>query len=149
MDIVDQRIMLFCNEKGEITAMQRNCIHMHADLSRGQLKNGIVTCPMHGWNYKSDGKCMHAHENASLRTFPVYIWLGQVFVFMGDEESFFPFPKYENIDFELFMYKSSIKLETETDWYLLAGNGFDLHHFYTVHYRKIINNPEINIILST
>ena len=146
MNIVDQQIMLFLNEKGEITAMQRNCLHMHADLSRGSLKNGTITCPMHGWNYKANGKCMHAHNQASLKTFPVYIWLGQVFVFVGEEDSFFPFPKYEEIDYELFMYKTSIKLETETDWYLLAGNGFDLHHFFTVHFRKVINDPEIKVI---
>ncbi|HOK08138.1 MAG TPA: Rieske (2Fe-2S) protein [Candidatus Hydrogenedens sp.] len=35
------------------------CRHQGADLSLGTLKNGVVTCPRHGWQYKREtGECI-------------------------------------------------------------------------------------------
>jgi phenylpropionate dioxygenase-like ring-hydroxylating dioxygenase large terminal subunit len=146
LNIMDKALMVFSNEQGEIIAMHRNCIHMNADLTRGKFENGKIKCPMHGWIYQSNGKCSHAQNTEQLKTYPVHVWLGQVFVFVGDEDSYFPFPKYENLNKDLHMFKGTIKLKTKTDWYLLAGNGFDLHHFHTVHFRKVINEPQIEVI---
>ncbi|MEO7793647.1 MAG: Rieske (2Fe-2S) protein [Thermoanaerobaculia bacterium] len=44
---------------GEISALELACRHQGADLSAGQRKGDIVTCPRHGWRYDlATGVCL-------------------------------------------------------------------------------------------
>ena len=45
---------------GKISAMRDRCAHRFARLSAGNvLENGRLQCPYHGWEYSTDGKCVH------------------------------------------------------------------------------------------
>ena len=45
-----RRIALF-NEAGNLFAVDEPCPHMRADLSNGDLKDGVLTCAWHGWRF--------------------------------------------------------------------------------------------------
>lgn len=48
-------IALFCHE-GRYYAIDDVCPHMGASLSGGEVEQGIVTCPWHGWRFRlADG----------------------------------------------------------------------------------------------
>jgi UDP-MurNAc hydroxylase len=51
--------------------VQRRCPHLKADLSRfGEVDDGVLTCQMHGWQWRlSDGKCLTSvgHDLRSAR----------------------------------------------------------------------------------
>jgi nitrite reductase (NADH) small subunit/3-phenylpropionate/trans-cinnamate dioxygenase ferredoxin subunit len=48
-------LALFCQE-GRYYAIDDVCPHMGASLSGGQVEDGIVTCPWHGWRFRlADG----------------------------------------------------------------------------------------------
>ena len=54
--VLDERIALFRNEKGEAVALQDRCRHRAAPLSRGRVQEGHLVCPYHGWTYNGHGQ---------------------------------------------------------------------------------------------
>jgi phenylpropionate dioxygenase-like ring-hydroxylating dioxygenase large terminal subunit len=49
-------LVVFRNEKGEVTAMRDRCIHRSVRLSEGRVEAGKLRCMYHGWLYDSDGQ---------------------------------------------------------------------------------------------
>ncbi len=56
IEILGQRLALFRNEQGRVTALEDRCLHRSAQLSQGQVANGRLVCPYHGWGYDGEGK---------------------------------------------------------------------------------------------
>ena len=52
-------IVLYRTE-GQVRALAPHCAHMGARLCHGAVKNGLLTCPLHGWQYKGDGTKVYA-----------------------------------------------------------------------------------------
>ena len=45
---------------GSFYAIEVGCKHQGADLTNGTIKNGIATCPRHGWQYDLEsGECLN------------------------------------------------------------------------------------------
>ena len=53
--IYDTPYVLFRDEKGEAVCLVDRCLHRHAYLSKGEVVNGKLQCPYHGWSYNSEG----------------------------------------------------------------------------------------------
>ena len=145
VDLLNNKLMIFKNEQNQLVALQRNCLHMHADLSKGKFSKSEFTCPMHGWKYTSKGVCKHIQTAQQLKEYPLEVVMGHVFVYCGSESNYYPFPKFDISEERLVMSKRTINIESNVPWFMLGGNGFDLHHFYTVHFREIMSEPIINL----
>ena len=50
---------VFRTERGQLGAVQAQCIHMGADLSRGRVVGERLQCPLHEWEYNASGVCEH------------------------------------------------------------------------------------------
>jgi nitrite reductase/ring-hydroxylating ferredoxin subunit len=48
---VDDRWVGLFNVDGEFHAVDNLCLHRGGPLCEGPMKNGIVTCPWHAWQY--------------------------------------------------------------------------------------------------
>ncbi|MBM4764867.1 aromatic ring-hydroxylating dioxygenase subunit alpha [Bacillus sp. B15-48] len=57
IEIMGERVALFRTEKG-VHAFKDLCIHRGAALSGGWVKNGVLVCPYHGWEYDCSGQCV-------------------------------------------------------------------------------------------
>ena len=44
---------------GGIAAFADACPHRRARLSAGQITDGILQCPYHGWRFTPDGRCVN------------------------------------------------------------------------------------------
>ncbi|MFP3918078.1 aromatic ring-hydroxylating dioxygenase subunit alpha [Lysinibacillus telephonicus] len=55
--ILGERVVIFKNDEGTY-AFKDLCIHRGAALSLGQVKDGCLVCPYHGWIYNSNGQCV-------------------------------------------------------------------------------------------
>ena len=76
-------IALF-NVDGTIYATDNQCPHMGYPLTRGTVRNGILTCDWHRRSFDLEGGgCFHV-ECDDLRTFPVEIRGGEVWIEPGD-----------------------------------------------------------------
>ena len=49
---MDSRRVALFNEGGRLFAVDEACPHMGADLSNGELKEGVLTCAWHGWRFQ-------------------------------------------------------------------------------------------------
>lgn len=44
---------------GEVCAIVARCPHRGANLARGEIIEGCISCPYHGWRFDSQGACVH------------------------------------------------------------------------------------------
>ena len=79
------------------------CIHRGARLSRGKVNGACLACPYHGWQYNSEGRCVHmpAHPEqtpptkAQAQTYPVQVRYGLVWTCLGTPANDLPpFPEW-------------------------------------------------------
>ncbi len=56
--LLNQNLVLFRNSSG-ISALADSCPHRRAPLSQGQVINDGISCPYHGWEFDSSGRCKH------------------------------------------------------------------------------------------
>jgi nitrite reductase/ring-hydroxylating ferredoxin subunit len=91
--ILGRYIGIFRRPDGSFYAMEVNCRHQNADLTTGIIRNGIATCPRHGWQYDlRTGKCVSGASDAPLRRHGIRIENGAIHVTM------FPLPEGSDED---------------------------------------------------
>lgn len=67
--ILGRHVAIIRNKDGSFRAMEGGCKHQNADLTTGQVKDGIVTCSWHGWQYDIEsGECIRGGK-APLRSY--------------------------------------------------------------------------------
>jgi nitrite reductase/ring-hydroxylating ferredoxin subunit len=117
---MDKRIALF-RTSGGIFACDNRCPHQGYALVRGDVKDGVLTCAWHNWKFElGTGTCRHGGEN--IRTYPVRIADGQVFIDVAD-------PPAEEIRPELF--RSLAAAMDDVDIGRVARDTMRLHRIGT------------------
>jgi phenylpropionate dioxygenase-like ring-hydroxylating dioxygenase large terminal subunit len=107
-------LAVFRQADGQPAAMIDQCVHRGARLSAGQVKDGCLTCPYHGWSYDGQGQVVHipsvdgvthppqAHPFKQ-HSFPVIEQDGVIWVYLGDHDrprpAVFKMPFYDRSDF--------------------------------------------------
>jgi len=90
-----QKIIIYRDEKGRLSALEDRCCHRNVQLSLGYLRKGRVVCGYHGWEYDGGGKCVlipsQLPENkipptAKIISYPVQEFNRWVWIFIGDIE---------------------------------------------------------------
>jgi phenylpropionate dioxygenase-like ring-hydroxylating dioxygenase large terminal subunit len=56
--ILEEPLVLFRAAGGQPVAMLDRCLHRNAALSAGQIFDGCIGCPYHGWTYNAEGRCV-------------------------------------------------------------------------------------------
>jgi phenylpropionate dioxygenase-like ring-hydroxylating dioxygenase large terminal subunit len=122
---------------------------MGADLSRGCVKDGRLACPLHGWEYGTDGICGRIPASTEIPAFarqpayPVEVRGGHVF-FFNRTVARFPMPFFEGLEPEALRPARPFDLWEEAPWYMVAGNGFDRQHFENTHDRRLVAEPVVD-----
>ena len=81
----NREIVLFRGPQGKLTALADRCCHRGMRLSKGQVCDGQLVCPYHGWRYCHDGKLIttsvpaETHRTANFDVDERYglIWIRQ------------------------------------------------------------------------
>jgi phenylpropionate dioxygenase-like ring-hydroxylating dioxygenase large terminal subunit len=93
--IYDQDFVLFKNQEGILICLKDVCPHRGAKLSDGQIIDGKIECLYHGWQFGTDGKCLHIPqlpekakipENSRVKSYPVQQHQGMIWVWLGDAD---------------------------------------------------------------
>jgi len=93
--ILEEGIVLFRNTEGKATALIDRCLHRNAALSKGDVFDGCIGCPYHGWTYNADGELVtvpsegpehFARPGLRVERFPVIEQDGLVWLYMGTPE---------------------------------------------------------------
>ena len=89
--ILEEKLVLFRDPAGRPVALVDRCLHRNAPLSEGDLFDGCIGCPYHGWTYDRSGAVVNvpaegpsgAAAPLRLESFPVRERDGLVWVWMG------------------------------------------------------------------
>ena len=78
--ILGRHVGVFREKDGSFRAMEIGCRHQNADLSKGVIKENVVTCTWHGWQYDlTTGKCLRGSashlRHYACRVEDGYIWI--------------------------------------------------------------------------
>ena len=82
---VDGVEVLICQVGGSYYAVSNRCSHAGQTLSAGKLNDHAIRCPLHGAQFDvRTGKCLAAPATQPIKSFPVTLQGGKVFVAIGD-----------------------------------------------------------------
>ena len=80
----DVQVGLFHSPDG-LFALDNACPHRGAPLHDGFVKDGVVTCPWHQWQFKiADGVCLNIPQ-VRATIFPVEVREGAIWVNLDDQ----------------------------------------------------------------
>jgi nitrite reductase/ring-hydroxylating ferredoxin subunit len=133
---------------GAIAVLSGRCSHLGARLSNGFVKGDRLVCPLHGWEYGTDGICQRIPAGGEIPAFarqssyPVEVRGGHAF-FFNRAKSRFPLPFFEGVSAEELLPAKSFDLIAEAPWYFVGANGFDIQHFRMAHDRTLVGEPEV------
>lgn len=85
-------IAVFRGEDGQLAAVQNRCPHRHLKLTHGAVDKCQLRCAYHGWSFNRDGLLTdYSHDSfgkplikSQLRTFPLDVRYGLIWIFPGD-----------------------------------------------------------------
>jgi len=94
--LYDEPLVLFRNQEGKLVCLIDRCPHRAAKLSDGQIIDGKIECLYHGWQFGSEGQCLHIPQlsaevkipsNACVKSFIVVERQGIAWVWPGEPEA--------------------------------------------------------------
>lgn len=66
--------LVLCNTKDKIFAVENLCSHAHEKLDCGKMKNGWLSCPVHGARFDLEtGEPMNPPATMAIKTYEVRI----------------------------------------------------------------------------
>ena len=139
--ILNEPVLLYRTDDGDIAAMQDICPHRSARLSAGERDGDTVRCLYHGLEFGPDGACLRVPgqdgmppAGLAVQTYPVVEKWRLVWIWMGDaaaaDENLVP-DFHWNDDPDWFPVGDYMHLDCH--YQLLADNLMDLSHEAYVH----------------
>jgi nitrite reductase/ring-hydroxylating ferredoxin subunit len=61
--------VVLINDKGNIFACENYCPHQGSTMLAGIVKEGVISCPRHGWSYNLDSGACTNHPGYTLKTY--------------------------------------------------------------------------------
>jgi toluene monooxygenase system ferredoxin subunit len=79
LEVAGQALLLI-NLEGKVLAFADCCAHQGIPLSRGRLERGVLTCSAHAWQYDAASGEGINPRGVVLRSFPVEVRDGAIWV---------------------------------------------------------------------
>jgi len=147
VELFERQWIVFRTRSDKVVVQSRYCCHMGVDLLCGKVIGENLLCPMHRWEFNSDGLCVKIPSEepipkaAKQDTLPCVERYGVVFVFWG-KEILFDIPNFPGL-IEPMVDKAYFRV-APTPVTSIMLNAFDIHHLKYVHGREVIEKPHIS-----
>ena len=102
--VLGEDLVAFRDGGGRIGLLERRCVHRGTSLEFGKVEERGIRCCYHGWHFDVDGTILDTPgepPDSSIRhklcqgAYPVEVWRGLVFAYMGPPEECPPFPVFD------------------------------------------------------
>jgi nitrite reductase/ring-hydroxylating ferredoxin subunit len=135
-------LVAFRDHGGQIGILKLHCSHRGCSLEFGQIAEKGLRCCYHGWLFDVDGKILETPGEApdsKLKdrlyhgAYPIHVYQGLIFVYMGPPEKMPPFPVYDT--FEMPRHRPSIGMRhmLPCNWLQIKENCMDPAHLSFLH----------------
>lgn len=124
------------------------CPHFGARLARGEVVDGCLQCPMHGWRFREDGSCDSIPTGdrpppwARVTSYPVAVVGGHLF-FHTDRDHAQEMPFFKAVSDDALVSAPPFAFDVNIPWWLASANGFDGQHFAAAHDRRLLDAPQV------
>ena len=143
--IYNQPLVLFQDQTGELICLTDRCSHRAAKLSDGQIIDGKIECLYHGWQFGSQGECVHIPQldpngkipkAACIQSYKTVKRQGIIWVWLGDSEiaNVEQIPTVPYID-QPNLFRVDTVSDLPIDQTHLIENAVDPAHVYISHDR--------------
>lgn len=150
--LYDEPLVLFKNQDGRLGCLSDLCPHRATKLSHGQIIDGKIECLYHGWQFATDGQCLHIPQlpkeatipkNACVQSFAVVERQGMIWMWAGEakaaDETLIPtIPELDQPEFVTTDFMSNIPYDQNT----LIENAIDPAHVPISHDGTLGNRAE-------
>jgi phenylpropionate dioxygenase-like ring-hydroxylating dioxygenase large terminal subunit len=138
--LLDESIVLF-RAGDTVRAFKDLCAHRGAKLSLGQVKDGRIVCPYHGFTYDGSGACVYIpSQPKDAQRLPARLALNQYrcviscgLVWVALEEPVAPVPTFPEFDDPGFRVHLAFRQFWDTSAARFVENATDFSHFPYVH----------------
>jgi nitrite reductase/ring-hydroxylating ferredoxin subunit len=143
--LLDEQLVVYRTDAGQVHAVHSRCSHMGASLSAGTVVGDGLRCAMHHRTYVPDSS-RRTDRAACLRqrAYPVVEKNGSIFVFAGDLAGI-NCPDAADGDPDAVVVCGRPHPLT-TSWTTLICNAFDIEHMQSVHNRAMKEPPDVAVV---
>jgi phenylpropionate dioxygenase-like ring-hydroxylating dioxygenase large terminal subunit len=140
VELLGQRWVLWRDAAGGPRIAADRCPHRGGSLSRGWVEDGKLTCPYHGWQYASDGRCVAIPyvddgtpipSRARVATGATQEAYGLIWACVGTPDG--PVPAWTEGDDDSFELHVEFFENAPTNALRMVDNALDLSHITFVH----------------
>jgi phenylpropionate dioxygenase-like ring-hydroxylating dioxygenase large terminal subunit len=135
-------LVAFRDRSDRIGVLHLHCSHRNTSLEYGVIEEGGLRCCYHGRLYAVDGTCVEipgdpAAEKlkgrASQGGYPVHVFAGVVFAYMGPLEEMPIFPVSDRFDIPGLRLVPGVRSNFACNWLQVKENALDPHHTHFLH----------------
>lgn len=141
--VLGEELVLFRDDAGQVGLLGLHCPHRGASLEYGDIENGGLRCPYHGWLFNIDGQCLEMPAEPGERGFatkvchlsyPVREQGGLFFAYLGAEKDRPPpLPNYLPLVSAAGQRSLEATRVYDYNWFNFIENGADPTHFSILH----------------
>jgi phenylpropionate dioxygenase-like ring-hydroxylating dioxygenase large terminal subunit len=147
--IMNEPIVLFRNERGEIAALEDRCCHRGAPLSLGNITEVGIRCGYHGMEFNNNGICVDIPgqtiipKRARVRSYPValkgdYVWIWTGQADKADSAAIVDYPPDDKVNWP----RANDMLHLQASYVMVLENLMDLSHLSYLHKNSIGSSEE-------
>jgi len=146
--LLNEKVVLFRNARGEVGALEDRCCHRAAPLSLGEVSGATLACGYHGLKFDVNGQCVEVPgqaevpAGAKVRSYPVREKNNVVWIWMGDpakadagkipDMPWLSDPKWAT---------TPGNLHVKANYQFIIDNLLDLTHVSYVHKNTLAGDP--------
>jgi phenylpropionate dioxygenase-like ring-hydroxylating dioxygenase large terminal subunit len=141
--VLGEELVLFRDEHGAVGLLGLHCPHRGSSLEYGDIENGGIRCPYHGWLFDVRGQCLDMPAEPAERRFaskvrqlsyPVREQGGLLFAYFGSDRDRPPaLPEYVPLVSRHGQRSLEATRVYEYNWFNFIENGADPSHFSILH----------------
>jgi len=139
--VLGEDLVLFRDEFGNLGLLGEHCPHRGASLEYGDIENGGIRCPYHGWLFDVGGQCLEMPAEPKHSTFcqkvkhlsyPVKELGGLIFAYLGPNDPP-PLPNYAPLFERTGQWQVEPVRHADYNWFNFFENSADPAHVCILH----------------
>lgn len=139
---LSEDLVVFRDGSERIGVLHLRCSHRNTSLEYGVIEKRGLRCCYHGRVYDVDGTILEMPGEpaadklmceVSQGAYPVHVFAGIVFIYMGPPQRIPVFPMFDRLDLPGVKIVPGIRFKQDCNWIQVKENTVDPHHTHVLH----------------